>query len=516
MPEFLSPVDIANRALQRVGSDFITSFADNSERASAVSFNYGKLRQAELERNTWTFSTRRAAIRALDVNSAILQPALWVSSTTYFLGSIVTDQAGTLWKSILRDNLGNQPGVNISAWVPYFGPVSVSLYTGSVSYFVGEIVYTAAGDGTFNVYQSQVSGNGLDPSLPNVWSNLTTYNKDWVVVVYPNWAVGTTYGKGATVLYTDNNYYTSLIAGNVGNTPPTNPADWVLTPILQLVPQQNVLTLGGTVVSTPLTPAPGLSQPLGNVPQTSPVTEWMQSTNYGLGTFVMFNTVEYVSLQNNNTGNFPGASPTFWAAITGGTSYMSLVDFNVGNAPASSPSQWTSTITGGAMNQQWLLIGGSAFSTGVGISPLLVTYPVGAGPLSQSWTKNVYMLPAGHLRKAPQDPKRGVNSWLGSPGNTQNLDWTFEGPFLVTWDSQPIVYRFIADMQNVSEFKPVFCEALACRIAMEVCEKLTQSSAKIQVIAQMYKKFMTEAITIDAIETGAIEPPLDDLIATRL
>ena len=566
MPEFNLPVDIANRALQRVGAESIVSFTENSNRAAQVNFNYGKLRQAELERNIWTFSTRRAALRPLDINTAILQPALWSSNVTYFLGSIVSDANNTAWKSILRDNLGNQPGVNLSAWVPYFGPLSVSLYDFTVGYFVGELVYTAPGDGTYAVYQSQVSGNGLDPSLPNIWSKLTTYSKDWVVVVYPNWAVGTTYGQGATVLYTDGNYYTSLINSNLANIPPNNPSDWVLTPILQLVPQQNIVTQSGTVVQLPFTVPPGLSSPIGNLPQVSPVVEWAASLTYSIGAFVMFNGTEYVSLANNNTSNYPNAaSSTFWAAITGGTSYMSLIDFNVNNNPASTPANWsgattyalgntvaatdgiiytslqngninhnpanganptfwsagalvpwTTTITGGAMNQQWLLIGGTSFTNGVAIKPMLVTYPVGAGPVSQSWTKNVYRLPAGHLRKAPQDPKAGVNSWLGNPGNLTAKDWTFDGPFLITWDTDVIVYRFIANVQDVTEFNAQFCEALSCRIALEICEPLTQSTAKKQVAAQEYKKFLTEAIIIDQIETGPIEPALDDLISTRL
>lgn len=44
--------------------------------------------------------------------------------------------------------------------------------------------------------------------------------------VIPNWAVGTIYALREVVLYTDGNYYLSLISGNVGHTPSTSPSDW--------------------------------------------------------------------------------------------------------------------------------------------------------------------------------------------------------------------------------------------------------------------------------------------------
>src|ERR1017187_2728095 len=122
MPEYNVPVDIANRALQRVGSGMISTtlgFTENSKRAVQVSACYGKLRRAELRRSFWTFATRRTAIRPLDTNALRLAPSLWSSTVTYFVGSLVTDSNGTYWQSVARDNLGNQPGQAFTAWVPF-------------------------------------------------------------------------------------------------------------------------------------------------------------------------------------------------------------------------------------------------------------------------------------------------------------------------------------------------------------------------------------------------------------
>ena len=86
-------------------------------------------------------------------------------------------------------------------------------------------------------------------------------------------------------------------------------------------------------------------------------------------------------------------------------------------------------------------------------------------------TRNVYRLPANYLRKAPQDPKAGVFSWLGAPGNRQADDWTYEGNYLMTLDGGPIVFRFIADLQNVADFDDMFCEALSCRLIDRLVER---------------------------------------------
>ena len=531
MPEFLSPVDIGNRALQRVGAQFMNpslGFAEKSNRAAQVALCYGKLRRAELQRSVWTFATRRAAIRPIGFQTALLQPTLWSAAVTYFVGSIVADVRGTLWESTVRNNLGNQPGIDFLSWVPYFGPQTCELFHSSVfftppavtttpafrlntpqiAYHKSELVYTIKGDGTFNVYKSLVDGNGVHPALPNQWSVNTRYKLDDVVNVFPSWAVGTTYSQGQTVLYTDGNYYSSLINSNLGNVPPSSAADWALMPVLVLQTEFNFQT------PSPFTTAPPF------VPGTTPIDEWNTLATYNIGQFVIWNAATYVSLINNNTGNFP-SNASDWAQCTGGTVYQSLVDFNLGNAPGSSPSQWTTTFTLGGGNSLWVQIGGAAFPNGVGINAFQLTYPIGSGPVQDTWSKNAYMLPANYLRRCAQDPSAGRVSLFGAPTNLSERDWVIESGFLVTTDAMPVTFRFVADVQNVAGtngqqgFPDLFCEMLSCSIALEICEPLTQSTRKKSVIAQEYKFRRTEAITVDAIETGAEEPPLDDFITAR-
>src|SRR5882672_7493787 len=112
MTAFFAPTDIANRALQHCGAEMLDQFLgfnEVSKNARQTSFVYEKLRLAELRRNVWRFATRKAVIRPVDQNTMLLAPTLWVSTTTYFVGSLVTDASGNIWQSRLPNNVGQDP-----------------------------------------------------------------------------------------------------------------------------------------------------------------------------------------------------------------------------------------------------------------------------------------------------------------------------------------------------------------------------------------------------------------------
>lgn len=432
MLPFQTAVDIANRALDHVGGDAIADFTENSLRASITGRVYDKLRQAELRRNVWTFARRKVVLRALDDNTRILAPALWVAGTTYFVGSIVADDNGTAWISVIPDNLGNDPQ-NSTAWQQYFGPMSVSLYDSSQSYYSGELVYTTPGDGTARVYLSLQTGNTDDPATPTAWSATAVYQKNQV----------------ATYSATP---YMSRIDFNTNQTP-------------------SALTAAA---------------------------DWASSTTYAINDYATGSDgVTYQSTGNGNVGNDPISD--------GGVNWTSLDVL----------TPWQPSFVGGAGSLKWLQIGGTEFPNGVGLSGQNIVYPIGSGPWTQSSTANVYRLPAGFLRKAPTAPKDGLISILGVPGNPIADDWLFQGGYIISRQNGPIILSFVADTSDVRAMDPMFCEGLAARIGLSVCERLTQSADKIKVIAAAYEKFMTEARLTNSIETGAEEPPLDDWIATR-
>lgn len=191
-----------------------------------------------------------------------------------------------------------------------------------------------------------------------------------------------------------------------------------------------------------------------------------------------------------------------------GTVYVSIVDLNTGNAPASSPSQWsTTTGTRGTGSAKWQPI------DAVLKQPFLV-WPIGAGP-ANTYGKHIFKLPANYLRTPPQTPKQGAITFLGAPGNARARDWVYERDYLISFESV-IVFRFVADVTDVKLMDSCFCEGLACRVAYEVSEVLTQSASKKQAIASEYAKFMGEARVTNAIECGPTQPDEDEWIATRV
>lgn len=432
MTEFSTPIDIANRALQHCGANRISAtlgFTENSKNASETAFAYPKQRRAELRRNVWRFATRKACLRAIDTDTMQLVPSMWSSGTTYFAGSIVSDQSNNLWISKIPNNLGYDPQ-NSTTWEPYFGPLTVSLWQAG-GYSAGELVYTAAGDGTNRVFLSLMGDNGDDPATPTAYDAAATYNRNQVV----------TYLSVA---------YMSLIDLNTGNQPNLAPA---------LYDAGTVYSIGNTVGAS--------------------------------------DGVIYTSLSNGNTGHDP----------------VSDAGVNWQNSGVLNP--WTTVFVGGSGSSKWLQIGGAEFPMGVTVAPLNIIYPIGTGPYSQSSTQNVYRLPNGYLRTAPQYPKIGAATALGGPSGITYNDWTFEGDYIVSSDVGPIMFRFVADVTDVSKFDDMFCEGMAARVALVVCEPLTQSSSKLGAIMRIYDEFMESARTANAIENGADVPPDDSYISCR-
>jgi len=397
MPEFLNAIDICNRAMQHLGAKRIDpqlGFTEISVQASECAFAYGKIRQAELQRNVWTFAVKRTILRPVNslavqgstfvtnpANSSIatsptmlLAVALYSSTTTYPSSALVTDAAGTVWQTLAPANLNAAPG-NSSTWELYTGPLTVDAWVANTSYYAGDLVYVAPGDGTYTIYQSIVEGNSDTPGTASAYSATQVYAKDEVVT-------------SASILY------------------------------------------------------------------------------------------------------------------------QSLVDLNYGNTPVSSPTQWTTTITSGSGSVKWRTLAAA-------LQPIVTPYPLGTGPSGQSSTRNVYRLPCGFLREAPQDPKAGGSSNMGAPTGLFYTDWTYSGSYLVSREVGPIAYRFVADITNVTAMDPMFCEALAAKIAWVVCEPVTQSTAKRADCLAAHKQALFEAGMVNAIEQGSVEPPVDDLIACR-
>jgi hypothetical protein len=267
----------------------------------------------------------------------------------------------------------------------------------------------------------------------------------------------------------------------------------------------------------------------GNADVPSTATPWSATVQYGKDSIVSYSGSQWRSLIAVNSNISPASVPlafdanaiyAFGNTATGsdGYIYTSLANSNSGHDPVNDAVNWSNTTVPAAWTNVPTLYPSSTnwLPIFAGLNPMPIMYPLGCGPVTDSTTKNIFRLPAGYLRKANQDPKAGAVSWLGAPGGASYTDWNIEGKFITSLESTAIVFRFGADVTDVTAMDDMFCEGLACRIAKEVVERLTQSTAKLGAISAAYKEVMGDARTVNAIEVGSEESPEDDWISVRI
>ena len=95
-----SAVEIANRALTKLGEDRIVAFSDASKQARLVNSLFAIVRQSELRTNTWSFSVARTTLSAdatppaFGYSQRFLLPAKWLRTLMVgdlWPGSDITD-----------------------------------------------------------------------------------------------------------------------------------------------------------------------------------------------------------------------------------------------------------------------------------------------------------------------------------------------------------------------------------------------------------------------------------------
>ncbi len=424
---YKTELDIGNRACQIIGVPRIKDFT-STKAGLEIGFCYDKLREAELQRNVWRSSIRRAIIRAIDNSTLLWTPQSYAAGTTWSLGQVVVDTNGDWWQSKVNSNIGNTPAIG-AFWAHYFGP------------------------DTFDPYVAQTSTDA-PPTSP---------------------VLSTTAG-GALGLRTEY-YRLTYVGANGESSPSVELSQSIAASFLSKVTSPAAQT-GETKYNVYASSTKG-TETLQNAAPITLGTDWTEpATGLKFG-----------------AGLPPGVIPSFSAGeltILGGTVYLSLVSNNTDTPPT----------------PNWLSVGGTTVS-------LKVLYPIGTGPARDLTTRNYFRLPHGFLRRAPQDPKAGLNPFLGAPRDAPADDWLLENDYLVTSETGPIMIRFVSDLVDVPDMNAMFCEGLAARIAFEVCEPLTQAIDKQARATATYNRAMAEARMVNAIEVGTEGPPEDDYITAR-
>jgi len=116
-----------------------------------------------------------------------------------------------------------------------------------------------------------------------------------------------------------------------------------------------------------------------------------------------------------------------------------------------------------------------------------------------------FALPSDFLRLLPLDPVQNDNTF----------DYQIEAGYIYTNYTAPLNIRYVYRLESVPLMDTLFREALSMRLAMELCEEITQSNTKLQLLQDDYKRVLREARRVNAIERVAQDPPDDTWITVR-
>lgn len=100
------------------------------------------------------------------------------------------------------------------------------------------------------------------------------------------------------------------------------------------------------------------------------------------------------------------------------------------------------------------------------------------------------------------------------PGNTVS-DWQIESGSILTDDAAPLQIVYIRREEDPNKYDPLFREALAAKLAVEMAERLTQSGQKRQLAIAEYDRAIQDAGRLNAFERVSVEPPEDVWVTVR-
>lgn len=118
---------------------------------------------------------------------------------------------------------------------------------------------------------------------------------------------------------------------------------------------------------------------------------------------------------------------------------------------------------------------------------------------------NAFTLPTDFLRLLPDYPE----------DNFLDQDYQIEGRKILTDADAPLYIRYVARVEDTGLYPALFVEALATKLAFELCETLTQSNTKKEALRADYEAAIAKAKRTNAIQNVAQVSPDSDWITRR-
>ncbi|MFO1465869.1 MAG: hypothetical protein U1F35_05425 [Steroidobacteraceae bacterium] len=128
--------------------------------------------------------------------------------------------------------------------------------------------------------------------------------------------------------------------------------------------------------------------------------------------------------------------------------------------------------------------------------------------------KNQFQLPVDYLRLLPggdlvSGPDLSDIRW------DSNALYAIEGKRILTSLSAPLRIRYIQRVTDTSLFDPAFAEYLSAKIAVAICDRITQSDSKMQLSVAAAKLALNEARNANALESPSESISDDTWVAAR-
>jgi hypothetical protein len=100
--------------------------------------------------------------------------------------------------------------------------------------------------------------------------------------------------------------------------------------------------------------------------------------------------------------------------------------------------------------------------------------------------------------------------------NRSESMWQIEGGKILTDYEAPLKIRYVARIEDTGSWDALFVEVFACRLAVEICERITQSNTKRELAWNEYGDAIKSAVRADAIENPPEPLPDDSWMLSRL
>lgn len=123
----------------------------------------------------------------------------------------------------------------------------------------------------------------------------------------------------------------------------------------------------------------------------------------------------------------------------------------------------------------------------------------------------------------PTDCLKVVQVGEYSPGlsmtdyrSTADVDYMVEGGKVLTDIGAPLKIRYVSRVENTGLWDSAFVEAFASRLAVEICERLTNSTSKRELALREYEAAIRLAIGSNAVENPPEPLPDDSWVMSRI